>query len=56
MKLSDHIIGLGVLIPIAAMLVISLKGIVSGGAEFSPGTFTYDPRDDRPANAQQKAP
>ncbi len=52
MKISDHIIGLAFLIPITAMLLISLKGVVTGGAEFSPGTFTYDAKDDRPANAK----
>jgi hypothetical protein len=56
MKISDHFIGLAVLIPIGVMLLISLGSIITGGAEFSPGTFTYDPRDDMPANAEQKAP
>jgi hypothetical protein len=52
MKISDHFIGLAVLIPIGVMLLISLGSIITGGAEFSPGTFTYDPRDDMPANAE----
>jgi hypothetical protein len=52
MKISDHFIGLAVLIPLGVMLLISLGSIITGGAEFSPGTFTYDARDDRPALAE----
>jgi hypothetical protein len=52
MKISDHFIGLAVLIPLGVMLLISLGSIITGGAEFSPGTFTYDAKDDRPALAE----
>jgi hypothetical protein len=44
------IIPLGIAATIIGLLVATGKG------EFSADTFTYDPRDDRPANAQQKAP
>jgi hypothetical protein len=45
-----------IIIPIGiAALVIGLL-VATGQGEFSTGTFTYDARDDMPANAQQKAP
>jgi hypothetical protein len=34
MKISDHIDGLGFLLPITAMLLIMFKAIFTGGAEF----------------------
>ena len=45
-----------ILIPLGiAALVISAL-VITGQGEISAGTFTYDPRDDMPANAEQKAP
>jgi hypothetical protein len=54
MKLSEHVLGLGLLIPITLALIVALKGIVTGGATFSPSVFMYDPQDDRPANARNR--
>jgi hypothetical protein len=42
MKISDHIIGLGVAIPITLILLISLKGIVTGGMQVDLSRFEID--------------
>ena len=45
-----------ILIPLAIAATIIGLLVATGQGEFSAETFTYDAKDDRPANAQQKAP
>jgi hypothetical protein len=45
-----------ILIPIAIAAAIIGLLVATGKGEIDAGTFTYDAKDDRPANAQQKAP
>ncbi len=45
-----------IIIPIGIAAAIMSALVITGQGNIDAGTFTYDPRDDMPANAQQKAP
>jgi hypothetical protein len=45
-----------ILIPLGIAATIIGLLVATGQGNIDAGTFTYDPRDDMPANAEQKAP